>query len=83
MGGAYEWSFMLLLGANEDDLEGRLDAAQKYLGLKILLELQKNGDLMKDVKVFQELCEKLEASLASLKVELENLMQSQTLSWLV
>ncbi|MGA2309433.1 MAG: hypothetical protein ABSG57_07795 [Candidatus Bathyarchaeia archaeon] len=80
-GGAYEWAFMSLLGASEDDLEGRLDGKQKDLGQKILGELQKHDGVMDEVRAFGEIVEKLQTSLADLKVNLEELMKSQTIPW--
>jgi len=73
-GGAHEWAFMLLLGADEDDLEGRLDIDQKDSGVEIAEELRQNPDVTRQVTTFQELCNELEDLLESLKTELERLM---------
>jgi hypothetical protein len=81
IGGAYEWAFMLLLGANEDDLVSRLDEKQKDVGQRIFRELQKHDDVMNEVRTFGELVGKLQTSLADLKVNLEELMKSQMILW--
>lgn len=73
---AYEWAFMLLLGADENDLTGTLDIDQKDTGLRILEELCKNPDITKEVTAFRRLCGELENSLDRLKTELEKLMKT-------
>ena len=71
---------MLLLGADENSLSGRLDVNQKEMGLKILAELRKNTEISREVTAFGRLCDELENSLNRLKKELEKLMTTDTLS---
>lgn len=75
---AYEWAF-ILLGADENDLTGRLDIDQKITGLRVLEEICKNPDITKEVTAFRRLCGELENSLDRLKTELEKLMKTDTL----
>jgi len=79
-GGAYEWAFMLLLGADSNELEGMLDIDQKNIGLQILAELQKNADVTKEVAAFKKLCNEVEKSLTDLIGELEKSMKTSRIS---
>jgi len=79
-GGAYEWAFRLLLGANENKLEGVLNIDQKSIGLEILNRLQMNEDITKEIAIFKELCNEVEKSLIDLVGKLKNLLRVSKIS---
>lgn len=79
-GGATEWAFRLILGANERELEGTLDNNEKDRGLEILEELQQNEDVVTQVATFNDLCSELESSLDSLIEELRKLMKTEKIN---